>query len=84
MPRNYKNFMLNSAKHVGIFTFMNRKNNISGLSEPEKMLNFLIFSYLRAFKISCLTELSTQKFYNLGAMNECLRKNCSFGLPFMN
>ena len=28
---------------VGILTFMSRKNSILGLSEPEKMLNFLIF-----------------------------------------
>ena len=27
-------------------TFVNRKNSFLGLSEPEKMLNFLIFSYL--------------------------------------
>ena len=43
MPRSYKNFMLNSAEHVGIFTFMNRKNNILGLSEPEKNADFFIF-----------------------------------------
>ena len=33
-------------KIVGIFTFMSRKNSILGLSEPEAMLNLLIFSYL--------------------------------------
>ena len=31
------------------------------------MLNFLIFLYLQAFKISCSTELSIKKFNNLGA-----------------
>ena len=31
---------------VGISTSMSRKNSILGLSEPEKMLNFLIFLYL--------------------------------------
>ena len=41
---------------VGILTFMNRKNNILGLSESEKKLNFLIFLYLWAFKISCFTS----------------------------
>ena len=43
---------------VGILTFMSRKNSVLGLSEPEKNLNFLIFSYLRTFKISCSAELS--------------------------
>ena len=28
---------------VGISIFMDRKNSILGLSEPEKLLNFLIF-----------------------------------------
>ena len=31
---------------VGILTFMSGKNNILGLSEPNKKLNFLIFLYL--------------------------------------
>ena len=31
---------------VGILRFMSRQNSILGLSEPEKMLNFLPFSYL--------------------------------------
>ena len=31
------------------------------------MLNFLIFLYVCAFKISCSIELSMKKFYNLGA-----------------
>ena len=31
---------------VGILTFMNRKNNILGLSEPEKNAEFHDFSYL--------------------------------------
>ena len=31
-------------KIVGILTFMSRKNSILGLSEPEKMLNFIIFN----------------------------------------
>ena len=41
-PRGYKQtVMLNSAEHNffsahGILTFMSRKNNILGLSEPEK------------------------------------------------
>ena len=43
---------------VGILTFMSRKNNILGLSEPKKKPNFVVFLYLRAFKISCLTEKS--------------------------
>ena len=46
---------------VGILTFMSRKNSILGLSEPKKKLNFLIFLYLQAFKISCLAELSMKK-----------------------
>ena len=63
--------MLNSAEHeifpahnvkmltvVGILTFMSRKNSILGLSKPEKKPNFLIFSYLLAFEISCSAELS--------------------------
>ena len=45
---------------VGISTFMSRKNSILGLSEPEKMLNFLIFLYL-PFKVSCLAEYSMKK-----------------------
>ena len=31
---------------VGILTFMRKKNNIFGLSESEKKLNFLTFMYL--------------------------------------
>ena len=48
---------------VGILTFMSRKNSILGLSESEKKteLNFLIFLYLWAFKISCSVELSMKK-----------------------
>ena len=51
-----KKFMLNSVEHeffllinvkmptnVGMLTVISRKNSILGLSEPEKMLNFLIF-----------------------------------------
>ena len=53
---------------VGILTFMCRKNNILSFSEPEIKLNFLIFSYLWAFKFSCLAELSLKIFfYNLDA-----------------
>ena len=37
---------------------MSRKNTILGLCEPEKKLNFVVFLYLLAFKISCLAELS--------------------------
>ena len=73
-PRGYKTFfMLNSTEHkfsllinvkmptnVGILTFMSRKNSILGLSEPKIELNFLIFLYLWAFKISYSTELSTK------------------------
>ena len=47
---------------VGILTFMSKKSSILGLSEPEKMLNFLIFLYLRAFKISCSAKLSMKVF----------------------
>ena len=32
-----------------------------------KKTNFLLFIYCRAFKISCFTELSIKKVYNLGA-----------------
>ena len=52
---------------VGILTHMSGENSILGLSEPKKKPNFLIFSYLWAFKISCSTQLSMKKFYNLGA-----------------
>ena len=52
---------------VGIFTFMSRKNSILNLSEPEKNLNFLKFSYLSVIEISCSAELSMKFFYNLGA-----------------
>ena len=41
------------------------RNSILGLYEPEK-LNFLIFLYLRALKISFSAELSMKIFYNLG------------------
>ena len=56
---------------VGILTVMSGENSIIlGLSEPKKKQNFLIFSYLYAFKISCSTEFSRveleKKFYNLG------------------
>ena len=46
---------------VGILTFMSGQNSIQGLSEPKKKLNFLIFLYLSAFKISCSTGLSLKK-----------------------
>ena len=46
---------------VGILTFMSGKNSILGLSEPVKKPIFLIFLFLRAFKISCSTELSIKK-----------------------
>ena len=46
---------------VGILTFMSRKNTILGLSESKKKLNFLIFVYLIALKISCSVELSIEK-----------------------
>ena len=35
---------------VGILTFVNRKNNILGLSESEKKLNFLIFFILMSIQ----------------------------------
>ena len=60
---NIKIFLLINVKMptiVGILTFMSKKNTILGVSEPEK-LNFLICIYLRAFKISCSTELSMKK-----------------------
>ena len=43
-----KNFLLVNVKMptiVGILTFMGGKNNIVGLSEPEKKLNVLIVLY---------------------------------------
>ena len=46
---NMKFFLLINVEMptvVGISTFKCRKNSILGLSEPEKMLNFLIFLYL--------------------------------------
>ena len=51
---------VNMSIVVGILTFMSRKNSILGLSEPEKRLIFLIFLYLRAFKVSCLAELTME------------------------
>ena len=45
---------------VGILTCMSGKNNILCLTEPKKP-NFLIYLYLRAFKISCSVELSMKK-----------------------
>ena len=67
-PWGYKKiFILNSAEHeifqytiVGILTSVSRKNNILGLPEPEKKLNFLIFSYW-ASEILCSAELSMEK-----------------------
>ena len=59
-----KFFLLINVKmptFVGILTFMSRKNSILGLCEPKKKPNFLIFSYLCAFKISCSIELSMKK-----------------------
>ena len=50
---------------VGILTFMSGKNSILGLSEPKNKQKFLIFLYLRAFKIACSIE--HEKFYNHGA-----------------
>ena len=59
-----KFFLLMNVKMptvVGILTFMSRKNSILDLSEPKKKLNFLIFLYFQAFKISCSVELSMKK-----------------------
>ena len=59
-----KSFPLRNVKMstaVGILTFMTRKNGILGLSEPKKMLYFLIFLYLWTFKIPCSAELSMKK-----------------------
>ena len=39
-------------KIVDILTFMDLKNRIISLSEPDKKLIFLIFLYLFAFKIN--------------------------------
>ena len=50
-----------SCSVVGILTFMNKKNSIISLPEPKKVLNFLIFLFLWAFKISCSAELSMKK-----------------------
>ena len=44
------------------------------------MLNFLIFSYLRALKMSCSAELSMKKFYNLKPSFAC-RGSYYFKLP---
>ena len=69
--RGYKNdFMLNSVEHevfqlinvkmqtiIGILPF-SRKNSILGFFLSLKMLDFLIFLYLRAFKMPCSTGLS--------------------------
>ena len=49
---------------VGILTFMNRKNSILGLSEPEKKLNYLIIT---SIKISCSAKLCMKISYNLRA-----------------
>ena len=46
---------------VGILTFISRENSIIGLSEHAKKMNFLMFLYLGAFKISCSAELSMGK-----------------------
>ena len=46
---NMKIFLLINVKMpavVGILTFMSRENSILGLSEPEKKLYYLIYSYL--------------------------------------
>ena len=48
---------VNMPTIVGILTFMSGEISVFGLSEPKKT-NFLIFLYLRAFEISCSTELS--------------------------
>ena len=63
-----KIFMLINVKMptiVGILSFMSRKNSILCFSEAEKMLNFLIFLYLCAFKISCSAELKYFLLINL-------------------
>ena len=44
---------------VGILTFINRKNSITGSSDPEKKTEFL--------DIFILMELSMKFFYTLGA-----------------
>ena len=55
------------ATIVGILTFISVKNSSLGSSEPKKELNFLTLLCSRAFKISCSSDLSMKKFYNLGA-----------------
>ena len=65
-----KFFLLINVKmptNIGTSAFMSGKNSILGLSDPEKKLKFLIFSYLLAFKFSCSAELSMKKsFITLG------------------
>ena len=46
---------------VGISILMSRKNNILGLSEPEKRLISWYILYQLAFKISCSAELSMKQ-----------------------
>ena len=55
---------------VGILTFMSRKNSGLGFYEPEKCWISWYFLYLWALKISCSTEFSMKKVYNLGSWLE--------------
>ena len=52
---------------VGILTFMNRKNSILGLSEPEKAeLSWYFYTY-EYLKFHAQLSWARKKFYNLGA-----------------
>ena len=52
------NMLTKNCWHFNISEKSEKEKSILGLSEPEKMLNFLIFLYILAFQISCPAELS--------------------------
>ena len=62
---------------VGILTFMNRKNSILGLSEPEKCLISWYFYSYEHLKFHAQLSWEWKKFYNLGAWFQTWRR-CLF------
>ena len=52
---------------VGILTYMDRKNSILGLSEPEKCLISRYFHTYEQLKFYAQLSWARKKFYNLEA-----------------
>ena len=60
------NVKMSTIKIVGILTFISMINAPSECIKPQKNLYYLIFSFERAFEISCSVELNMKSFIIFG------------------